>query len=142
MTCCRCDGVLCATALMDRCQLQAMPFDVVRGRCVTYVMSAGGCTLCARDAGAYASCAALYAGGCGRLCLLEVLGWMRRVRLCMPEAVGVALFSRGVGGIGGAGGDAMCAALYTGGCGGLCLLEVLEVCDVLEVLGWMRRVRL
>ncbi len=48
----------------------------------------GGCALCTRDAGEYALCAALYAGGCGgELCLPEVLEVMRVAIFCMREAM-------------------------------------------------------
>ena len=54
----------------------------------------------------------------GELCLLEVpevQEAMRSVLLCIQEAVEVSNFA---GGVGGAGGDALCATLYAGGCGG------------------------
>ena len=67
-------------------------------------------------AGCDALRAALYTGGCGVLCLLEVLDAMRRVLLCIREGdVG------DVGGgesVGDGGGDALCASLYAGGRGG------------------------
>jgi len=37
------------------------------------MLESGDCALRARVAGGYAPCAALYTGGCGGLCLLEVL---------------------------------------------------------------------
>ena len=74
---------------------------LVHGRCVMY---AGCCALCARDAGGYAPCAALFAGG---------------VRGTGGDAPCATLYAGGCGGwarfAGGAGGDTLCATLHAGG---------------------------
>src|SRR6266480_7016952 len=116
---CAVDAVMCCALLVH----------------VTYVMYAGGCTLCARDAGRYAPCATLYAGGRGgQLCLreaLEVPEVMRCVRLCMLEAVGGGFYflevMRRV---------RLCILEVVEGW--FCLREVSEVSEVLEVLEVMR----
>jgi len=67
-------------------------------------MYAGGCAPCARDAGGYASSAALYVGG-RELCLLEVPEVMRCVLFGILEAAE----------------------------SGICLLEGLEVLEVIRL---------
>ena len=59
---------------------------------------------------------------CGLLYMLEA---MRRVLLCMLEAVEVYSVCRGIWTIGGGGGDAVCAALYDGDGGGDALCAAL-----------------
>jgi len=106
-----------------RCALLCIPEAVEGGLCLLEmfggVRGAGG-------AGAYAPCAALYAGGSGgwamfaggvvRCC--EVLEGLKRAG---GDAQCAALYPGGCGGCallaGGAGGNALCAALYIGGCG-------------------------
>ncbi len=107
---------------------------------------AGGCALCARDAGGYATCAARDAAGwrlcsvrskcwrvcdvcCSRCCrpevvlyALEMLEGMRRILLEMLEPAEGKLRSSE-----GARGDAPCAALYAGGCGGWVQFRGFEI---------------
>src|SRR6266480_1720924 len=104
---------------------------LVHGRCVMYAGGSRSCPMRSRDAGGYAQCAALYAGG---------RGGVGRDALCANLYAGGcggwALFAGGVGRAEGAGGDAPCAALYAGGTEGaggdaMCAALYAESCG-----GW------
>src|SRR6266480_3273195 len=95
---------------------------LVHGRCVMYAGGSRSCPMRSRDAGGYAQCAALYAGG---------RGGVGRDALCANLYAGGcggwALFAGDVGGAGIAGGDALCAIYMLEAVESwLCLLEVMR----------------